>query len=54
MTDVAAEVRDKDGKAFGERLASGNAKILVSGQLSPGSRTPEFLVRGQVTSVATL
>jgi hypothetical protein len=38
----------------GALLASGNAKILVSGQLSPGSRTPEFLVRGQVTSVATL
>ena len=33
--------------------ASGNAKILVSGQLSPGSRTPEFLVRGQVVSVPT-
>ncbi|MEV4281358.1 sigma-70 domain-containing protein, partial [Actinoplanes xinjiangensis] len=36
---------------LGETLASGNAKILVSGQLSLGSRTPEFLVCGQVISV---
>jgi hypothetical protein len=32
--------------------ASGRGRILVDGQLSPGSRTPEFLVGGQVISVS--
>ncbi|HWN00284.1 MAG TPA: helix-turn-helix transcriptional regulator, partial [Streptosporangiaceae bacterium] len=33
--------------------ASGHGKLLVGGQLSPGSRTPKFLVSGREISVMT-
>jgi hypothetical protein len=34
--------------------ARGHEKILVDGQLSPGSRTAEILLGGQVISVSAL
>jgi hypothetical protein len=56
--DGCLELRDgelfrTDTSHCPDPAASGNAKILVSGQLSLGSRTPEFLVCGQVISVPT-
>jgi hypothetical protein len=37
-----------------ESVARGHEKILVGGQLSPGWRTPEILVHGQVISVVAI